>query len=295
MKITWLNRILFVIFSLSLFDSGASAQFTISASPAAISVVPGNTTTTLITVNPVGGFAGSVALTITGSLPTGVTAAFVPTTLTSSQYTSGSTLTITASGSASGGSPNSIAVTGTNINGGTTVNSNAAVALTVQPSTNQTSQGLLGNLGFGLALGLSTNVTGPNIVNNATVDANGIVRVNTRANTSAGFMFETHYYIWTGKKYPIATGPFVAAQPGSSQIISAVGAGWMLGFRRPQGSATPGFGLGLGYEAIPAAQVLGSEFVDGQKAPVDPSGNPIPIRYETQDKGALLAIFSVTF
>jgi hypothetical protein len=170
------------------------------------------------------------------------------------------------------------------------------------------SDNLKNNFGFGVALGLSTNVTGPDIVNNAVIDANGIVRVNTRANTAAGFMLETHYFIWPARPSDDTlaadkgqdmrswgTGPFVAAQPGSSQIISAVGAGWMIGFRRPKGSTPSGFGLGLGYEAIPAAQVLGSEFVSGKPAPIGPNGQPLPIRYETQDKGSLLIVLSVTF
>jgi hypothetical protein len=136
--------------------------------------------------------------------------------------------------------------------------------------------------------------------------ATGVVRVNTRANTTAGFMLETHYYILPRASPSVLSGtdtdnrswgvgPFVAAQPGSPQIISAVGAGLMVGFRRPKGSTPSGFGLGAGYEAIPAAQVLGSEFVDGQPAPKGPNGQPLPIRYETQDKGSLLFVLSVTF
>jgi hypothetical protein len=184
-------------------------------------------------------------------------------------------------------------------------------------STSQDASDILkSSFGFGVALGLSTNVTAPNIVNSATVDANGMVRVNTRANTDAGFMLESHYLIWPTAasacvSQPLpknckgvqqsqdnrwwGTGPFVAAQPGSSQIISSVGAGWMISFRRPKGTTPSGFGLGVGYEAIPAAQVLGSEFVPGQKAPLGPNGQPLSIRYETQDKGALLFVLSVSF
>jgi hypothetical protein len=160
------------------------------------------------------------------------------------------------------------------------------------------------DFGFGVAVGVATNVTGPNLVNSAIVDPNGIVRVNNRANTAAGLMLETHYYVYPTPKDAVSngvdnrwwgTGPFVSAQPGSSQIIQAVGAGWMVGFRRPKGSTPSGFGIGIGYEAIPSAQVLGSEFVDGKPAPLGPSGQPLPIRYETQDKGALLVIFTVSF
>jgi len=166
---------------------------------------------------------------------------------------------------------------------------------------------LKSDFGFGVALGLTANVTGPDIVNSAIVDANGIVRVNTRANTTAGFMLETHYFIWPPPDLKLingtiadprwwGTGPFVAAQPGSSQIIQAVGAGWMIGFRRPKGSTPSAFGLGVGYEAIPTAQVLGSpDFVNGKPAPIGPNGMPLSIRYETQDKGSVLVVLSVSF
>ena len=120
-------------------------------------------------------------------------------------------------------------------------------------------------------------------------------------------MLETHYYIWPTRTVEQldanggidnrtwGMGPFVAAQPGSSQIISAVGAGWMFGFRRPKGSKPSGFGLGIGYESIPSAQVLGSEFVNGQPAPLGPTKQPLPIRYENEDKGSVLVVLSVNF
>jgi len=181
----------------------------------------------------------------------------------------------------------------------------AAPAVAPSAAGSSTADTLKNDFGFGVALGLSTNVTGADIVNNATIDSNGIVRVNTRANTSAAVELETHYYVFpppsSGFRNGTDTdnrwygiGPFVSAQPGSSQIIEAVGAGIMLGFRRPKNTQPTGFGLGIGYEAIPA-QVLGSEFVNGKPAPVGPTGQPIPIRYETEDKGALLVILSVTF
>jgi hypothetical protein len=68
--------------------------FTLSASPASVSVAPGATSTSSITTNPLYGFTGTVALKVSG-LPTGVTAAFSPASTTSS-----STLAFTAASSA---------------------------------------------------------------------------------------------------------------------------------------------------------------------------------------------------
>lgn len=265
----------------------------------------GGSATSVITVTAAGGFNQSVALTAV--CPTGATCLFSPKSVTpTGAAAANSTLTVVPSDTTPSSSAVVIVGTSGALSASTSVALNAQAApKSVQTSTGGISDTLKNNFGFGVALGLATNVTGPNIVNSATVDANGIVRVNTRANTSAGVLLETHYFIWpqpsNGAKAGATddrwwgTGPFVAAQPGSSQIISAVGAGWMIGFRRPKGSSPGGFGLGAGYEAIPAAQVLGAEFVDGKPAPVGPTGQPLPIRYETQDKGAVLVVLSVTF
>ena len=165
------------------------------------------------------------------------------------------------------------------------------------PSTGTAAQSTLQNLGFGVALSLQWNILKPDIVNDATVDANGIVRVNTRSNTNAGFMLEMHYlmHTWTyNNDKEIGTGPFVAVQPGTDQIISAVGAGWMVDWKvKP--NDRKGFGLGLGYAARPSAKTLGDEFVANQPAPVGPNGQPLPIRFETRDKGSVLVVLSFTF
>src|SRR6516162_5114305 len=64
-------------------------DFSLSASPASLSITQGNAGSSTITVNPVNGFSGSVGLSVSG-LPSGVTASFNPTSTTST-----STLTLT--------------------------------------------------------------------------------------------------------------------------------------------------------------------------------------------------------
>jgi hypothetical protein len=300
-----------IFVALSPFALGQS--FTISVTPAAATVTAGASATATMNVSAAGGFVAAVTPSVIG-LPAGATSSFLPTGTLASPYTGGIAITInTTAATPAGTYP--INIVGSS---GVLPPSFSPFTLTVQAappsaaaasspdSTGATT--LKNDFGFGVALGLSWNAYGPDIVNNATIDANGIVRVNTRANTAAGFMLESHYYVLPRPKKadPITGitppdtraygfGPFVAAQPGSSQIISAVGAGLMFGWRRPKGVTPSGFGLGFGYEAIPAAQVLGSEFVNGQKAPVGPDGMPLPIRYETQDKGSVLFILSVSF
>lgn len=300
-----LKQAVCVVLASSCLISAAFAQtFSITAS-VPISVTQGSSGTSVITITPSGGFTGSVALaTMSAGLPTGATSVFSLASVPA-PYSNGSTLTITTTPATPPGNY-SITVTGSS----NALSVSVPVSLTVEsPAAAQAisaANTLKSDFGFGVALGLSYNATGSDIVTNATVDANGIVRVNTRDNTTAGFMLETHYYVFPRPKPGVilgtdvdqrtwGVGPFVAAQPGTSQVISAVGAGLMLGFRRPKGTTPTGFGLGLGYEAIPAAQVLGGGFVNGQKAPVDSSGSPLPIQYETEDKGALLVVLSVAF
>jgi subtilase family serine protease len=73
----------------------APASFTLGSSVSNVNVSVGNPGTATLTVNPVGGFGGTVALTATG-LPTGVTASFNPASTTGT-----SVLTLTAASSAS--------------------------------------------------------------------------------------------------------------------------------------------------------------------------------------------------
>ncbi len=102
----------------------ATPDFTISASPTSTSIAAGSTGNVTITTAVSGGFSNAVALSATG-LPTGVTAAFAPTSIAAPGAGS-STLTLTVASTATAGT-STITVTGT---GGTTTHS-TTVSLTV--------------------------------------------------------------------------------------------------------------------------------------------------------------------
>jgi len=72
-------------------------DFSLSASPASLTLTQGTMGTSTISVNPINGFNGTVNLSISG-LPSGVTASFNPTSATSA-----STLTLTAGSAAATG------------------------------------------------------------------------------------------------------------------------------------------------------------------------------------------------
>jgi uncharacterized membrane protein len=101
--------------------------FTLAASPASVSVAPGSTSTTSITVNPLYGFNGTVALKVSG-LPTGVTAAFSPASTTGT-----STLTFTAASSAAL-TTSTLTVTGTS----GSLSITTTISLTVAPPPSYT-------------------------------------------------------------------------------------------------------------------------------------------------------------
>lgn len=101
-------------------NAPATPNFTIAASPAAVSINRGATSGSTITITPSGGFTGSVALSVSG-LPAGVTAAFSPASTTGT-----SALTFTASSTATLGAA-TVTITGTS----GTITHTTSISLTV--------------------------------------------------------------------------------------------------------------------------------------------------------------------
>jgi hypothetical protein len=104
-------------------------DFTLSAAPSTLSIAQGTNGTSTVTVNPANGFTSSVALAVTSTLPTGVTASFNPTSTGTT-----SVLTLTASGSATVGGPTTVTITGTF----GSLTHTTTIALTVTPPPNFT-------------------------------------------------------------------------------------------------------------------------------------------------------------
>jgi subtilase family serine protease len=108
----------------------ATPNFTIGASPASVTVTQGANGTSTITITSTGGFSSATTLSATG-LPTGVTAAFSTNPVTPAANGSAtSTLTLTASSSATVGAA-TVTITGTS---GSTAHS-TTIALTVNASS----------------------------------------------------------------------------------------------------------------------------------------------------------------
>src|SRR5260221_10822457 len=99
-------------------------DFTVSASPASLSVNQGSSGSTIVSTTVTGGFNSSVALSVSG-LPSGVTASFNPASI-AAPGSGSSTLTFSASSTATTGTA-TVTVTAT----GGTVTHTAAIALTI--------------------------------------------------------------------------------------------------------------------------------------------------------------------
>lgn len=150
-----------------------------------------------------------------------------------------------------------------------------------------------GRLGFGVALSLTHDLGSHSRVEEAQL-ANGIVRLKDEGNDLARVMLETHYFFDAGslwrKKFGL--GPFVAVQPGSEDIIDAVGFGGMIGFKRDSellGQSS--FNLGIGGVVDPDSTVLADGIRENQPLPAGET----EIRFKEKSQWGLLFLTSYSW
>src|SRR5262249_37210364 len=105
----------------------ATADFSVAASPASVSVTQGSSGSSAITTTVIGGFSSDISLSVAG-LPSGVTAAFSP-ALIPAPGSGSSTLTFSATGTAAVGTAN-VTVTATGVG----VTNTTTIALTIAPA-----------------------------------------------------------------------------------------------------------------------------------------------------------------
>lgn len=168
-----------------------------------------------------------------------------------------------------------------------------------------------GGIEFGIGIAFSYDLGENDRVRNASL-IDGIVRVDHTDNVRARLILESHY-LFTPDDILGATnifglsnvgqerkewgvGPFVALQPGTDNVIDAIGAGLMLGLRR---SAVAGstsnsgdsFNIGIGILYDIDARVLGDGILANQPLP----GDETEIRYKTREQSGLLIMTSYSF
>ena len=89
-------------------------------------------------------------------------------------------------------------------------------------------------INFGVGISLTHDLGGSGRVSSAIVDDNGIVRVEKESNDVARVMLESHYFFEKNEGHTFfglteaekwGHGPFLALQPGTDEIIEAIGFG----------------------------------------------------------------------
>ena len=176
-----------------------------------------------------------------------------------------------------------------------------------------------GGIEFGIGIGFTYDLGNNDRIGDDVilVGDDRIVRAQTEGNLLARFMLETHYfftpctwrifnvrnncryeadgsgllrYVSDGEQN-FGIGPFVALQPGSQSLIDGVGAGLMIGMRRPASNTTDSFNLGVGVFYDLRTKVLGEGIVLNEPLPVDETY----IRFRTTSQCGLLILSSYSF
>lgn len=146
--------------------------------------------------------------------------------------------------------------------------------------------------GFGVGIGFVDDFSGTPRVKRASLDANGIVRVDERANDGARLVLESHWFfdekmsLWGSD---VHHGPFVTVSGGDENFLDAFGAGYLFGFARPNGSTS--WNIGIGVINDREVQVLG----DGIEPDMPLEDNETSIRFKTTDKWGAMITFSLGF
>lgn len=162
-----------------------------------------------------------------------------------------------------------------------------------------------GGLDLGIGLSFTADLGNIDRISKASVVA-GTVRVDDQNDNRARIMLESHYFftpcnfrlfglrngcdeaekgkfVARPKDARWGIGPFVAIQPGTDNIIDAIGMGIMIGARREGG--TQSFNLGFGLVVDPDTRVLGDGIIANQPLPMGETD----VRYrETSQKGFLI-------
>ena len=152
-------------------NCGGTADYSLSASPASLTITQGGSGSSTITVTPSNGFNGSVSLSASG-LPAGVTASFNPASTTST-----STLTLTAGSTATTGAA-TVTVTGASGSLSHTTSVNLTVnAASASPSISLSATSLtFGNTNVGstsVAQSITLTNNGPGAVSISSIAASG--------------------------------------------------------------------------------------------------------------------------
>ena len=161
---------------------------------------------------------------------------------------------------------------------------NQSKATIIQGSVNN-----FAGLKFGVGISLTHDIGSHKRVGRASV-VNGIVRVNEEENDIARVMLESHYFFTPNQNFLVPAkqwgwGPFVSLQPGTNEIIEAIGAGIMFGFKRNNSTSSSSWNVGFGFVIDPNVTILGDGLSENRPIP---KGETTVRLKETSQIGLLL-------
>ena len=171
---------------------------------------------------------------------------------------------------------------------------NSAAASAAAAAVEETTRREFAGLNFGVGLSLTSDVGSTQRVKSASI-VDSVVRVDADEDKDARIMLESHYFFLPDKSFMGVPanrwgwGPFVSLQPGTGEIIEAIGLGLMTGFRRP--NSDDSWNIGIGYVVDPHVQVLGDGFVANQAPP----GTETTVRFRETSQEGWSIIFSFSF
>lgn len=158
-------------------------------------------------------------------------------------------------------------------------------------------------LNFGVGVSLTVDVGDNDRVDAASI-VDGLVRIDEESNARARIMLESHYFFTPkggsdGKFLSVVdspnfgVGPFVAIQPGTDEIIEAIGLGVMFGFKRniKDKSDNSSWNIGIGAVVDPNVRTLGSGLTKNEPLP----GMETEVRFREMAQVGVLVLVSFTF
>lgn len=153
-------------------------------------------------------------------------------------------------------------------------------------------------LNFGVGVSLTIDGGAHSRVKDAAI-IDGVVRVTDEDDKLARVLLESHYFFVSRKHFPgnlvdagqWGWGPFIALQPGTDEVIEAVGGGLMIGFRRPGDASGSSWNIGIGGVSDLNVKVLGDGFVENMAPP----GAETAVRYKTKSQDGWVVIASFSF
>ena len=166
-----------------------------------------------------------------------------------------------------------------------------------------------GGIEFGIGMAFTSDLGDNARVREAQI-VNGIVRVTRGDDIRARLILESHYFFTPEGGLPIigltnptyrerrednaqpmwGWGPFVAIQPGTDNVIDAIGGGLMIGLRRGT-TGTDSFNIGIGVLFDLDVQTLGDGILENQPLPAGET----EIRYRRRAQSGFMVMSSFSF